>query len=310
MTQLRVVLIYISLNQLKSVYLLNFLQTNSIALYTTITILGLIVGSFLNVVIFRLPTMMHRAWRKECREFMEMDEDGQHDEQQFDLIKPDSRCPHCQHEIRAWENIPVISYVVLNGKCSACKTRISMRYPAIELLSGILSFLIAWHFGFGIQLIPALLLTWALIILSFIDIDHHLLPDDITLPFLWLGLLINLFAVFTDVYSSLIGAMAGYMSLWLVYIVFKIVTGKEGMGHGDFKLLALLGAWMGWEVLPLTIILSSLCGAIIGVSMILFGGRDRKQAIPFGPYLAMAGWIALIWGQEISTAYNNWLINP
>jgi leader peptidase (prepilin peptidase)/N-methyltransferase len=291
------------------VLLLNFLQSNTVAFYIVVSIWGLIVGSFLNVVIYRLPKMMHSAWRKECCEFLEVDEDNTED-QHYSLVLPGSQCPECQHKIRAWENIPVISYLFLGGKCSSCQTSISLRYPAIELLSGVLSLTVAWHFGLSLQLIPALLLTWALLALSFIDIDHQLLPDDITLPFLWLGLLCNLFAVFTDVYSSLIGAMAGYMVLWLVYISFKIVTGKEGMGHGDFKLLALLGAWMGWQILPLTIILSSLCGAIIGVSMILFGGHDRKQAIPFGPYLAMAGWIALIWGQKISIAYNTWMLNP
>ncbi len=254
--------------------------------------------------------MMQNAWRKECCEFLEIKEDGDVKEEHYSLILPNSHCPACQHKIRVWENIPVISYLFLRGKCSACQTSISLRYPAIEFLSGLLSLIVAWHFGFELQVIPALLLTWALIALSFIDIDHQLLPDDITLPFLWLGLLCNLFAVFTDTYSSLIGAMAGYMVLWLVYISFKIVTGKEGMGHGDFKLLAMLGAWMGWQILPLTIILSSFCGAIIGLSMIVFGGHDRKQAIPFGPYLALAGWIALIWGQDISMAYNSWMLNP
>ena len=254
--------------------------------------------------------MMHKAWRRECCEFLELDDNAEIENEQYNLFLPNSRCPQCQYKIRAWENIPLISYLFLGGKCSSCLTPIPVRYPAIELLSGVLSLSVAWHFGFSLQVLPALLLTWSLIALSFIDIDHQLLPDDITLPILWLGLLCNLFAIFTDVYSSLIGAMAGYIILWLVYISFKIVTGKEGMGHGDFKLLALLGAWMGWEILPLTIILSSFCGAIIGVSMILFGDHDRKQAIPFGPYLAMAGWIALIWGQEIGAAYDSWLVNP
>ncbi len=290
--------------------LFDFLQSNTTAFYITIALLGLVVGSFLNVVILRLPVMMHKAWRKECCEFLEIDNDSKNEDEQYSLVKPYSRCPHCQHEIRPWENIPILSYLFLQGKCSSCHAGISIRYPAIELLSCILSLVVAWHFGYGLQVLSGLFLTWALIALSFIDIDHQLLPDDITLPFLWLGLLCNLFGLYTDIYSSLIGAMAGYMSLWLIYILFKIVTGKEGMGHGDFKLLALLGAWMGWEVLPLTIILSSFCGAFIGISMILFGGHDRKQAIPFGPYLAMAGWIAMIWGQEITAAYNGWLMNP
>ena len=289
---------------------MNFLQSSTTAFYITITLLGLIVGSFLNVVIYRVPKMMHKAWRKECCEFLEIDEDSNYDDEPYNLITPYSRCPECQHEIRAWENIPVLSYLFLRGRCSSCKTKISIRYPAIEIMSGILSLIVAWHFGYGLQVLPALLLTWALIALSFIDIDHQLLPDDIVLPLLWLGLLCNLFELYADINSSLIGTMAGYMSLWLIYISFKIITGKEGMGHGDFKLLALLGAWMGWEVLPLTIILSSFCGAFIGIGMIVFGGHDRKQAIPFGPYLAMAGWIALIWGQDIGAAYNSWLIKP
>ena len=266
------------------------------------------MGSFLNVVIYRLPIMMHKAWNKECCDFLEIEKKNNENEEQFNLVVPSSRCPHCQHKIRAWENIPVLSYIFLKGQCSSCQSSISIRYPAIELLTGLLSFIVAMHFGYGVQVIPALLLTWSLITLSFIDIDHQLLPDDITLPFLWLGLLFGFFSIFTDISSSLIGSMAGYMILWSIYIAFKILTGKEGMGHGDFKLLAMLGAWMGWEMLPFTIILSSFCGALIGISMIVFGGRDRKQAMPFGPYLAMAGWIALIWGEQISSNYNNWLL--
>jgi leader peptidase (prepilin peptidase)/N-methyltransferase len=291
------------------VQLIYFLQSNTAAFYITIFLWGLIVGSFLNVLIIRLPKMMHKSWRKECCEFLQINEDENAEEQPYNLVFPNSHCPKCEHKIRAWENIPVISYLLLGGKCSSCRTPISLRYPAIELLSGILSLIVAWHFGLSIQLVPALSLTWALLALSFIDIDHQLLPDDICLPFLWLGLLCNLFYLFTDIQSSLIGAMAGYMSLWLVYISFKLVTGKEGMGHGDFKLLALLGAWMGWQVLPLTIILSSVCGAIIGISMILFGGHDKSKAIPFGPYLAMAGFIALIWGQQLNIAYDSWMMN-
>ena len=291
-------------------YALDFLQANPLAFHLTVILVGLAIGSFLNVVIIRLPEMMQRTWREECCEFLELGNNSEKREEVYNLITPRSRCPECQHNIRAWENIPVISYLVLKGKCSACNAPISVRYPAVELLTALLSFLVAWHFGFELQLVPALLLTWALIALCFIDIDHQLLPDDITLPFLWFGILCNMFNFYTDIGSSLIGVMAGYMSLWLVYIIFKVVTGKEGMGHGDFKLLALLGAWMGWQMLPVIIILSSFCGAFVGVSLILFGGHDRRQAIPFGPYLAMAGWIALIWGQDINTAYNQWLLGP
>jgi leader peptidase (prepilin peptidase) / N-methyltransferase len=292
------------------VYLIYFLQSNTIAFYITISVIGLLVGSFLNVVIHRLPIMMQKSWRKECCEFLDVNEDENTEEQNYGLVFPNSQCLECQHNIRAWENIPVISYLFLRGKCSSCRCPISLRYPVIELLSSTLSLIVAWHFGLSLQLIPALLLTWALIALSFIDVDHQLLPDDITLPFLWIGLLCNIFGLYTNIYSSLFGAMVGYLSLWLVYISFKLVTGKEGMGHGDFKLLAMIGAWMGWEILPLTIVLSSLCGAIIGVSMIMFQGHDRKQPIPFGPYLAIAGWIALIWGQKITASYNSWLIQP
>lgn len=291
-------------------HLLNFLQTNTIAFYITISALGMVIGSFLNVVIYRLPKMMHKSWNEECCEFLEIVNEQDIDKQNYNLVFPNSQCPGCEHKIRAWENIPLISYLFLRGKCSSCRSSISIRYPLIELFSGLLSLIVAWHFGLSLQLIPALLLTWALITLSFIDIDHQLLPDDITLPFLWLGLLCNIFGLFTNIYSSLIGAMAGYLSLWLVYISFKLVTGKEGMGHGDFKLLAMIGAWMGWEILPLTIVLSSLCGAVIGVSMIMFQNHDRKQPIPFGPYLAIAGWIALVWGQEITASYNSWLLQP
>ncbi len=288
--------------------LLQFLESSSIAFNTTVTLVGLMVGSFLNVVIYRLPLMMKSDWRKECCEFLALEAESDESDEKFNLIVPRSRCPQCSHAIKAWENIPIISYIFLQGKCASCKHPISWRYPAIEFLTGLLSLIVALHFGYGIQIIPALLLTWALVALSFIDFDHQLLPDDITLPFLWLGLLCNLFAVFTNIYSSLIGAMAGYMVLWLIYISFKILTGKEGMGHGDFKLLAVLGAWMGWETLPLTIILSSFCGAVVGISLIVFAKHDRKQAIPFGPYLAMAGWISLIWGAEILSAYDRWLM--
>ena len=288
--------------------LLDFLHSSALALNTTVTITGMMVGSFLNVVIYRLPVMMQKGWREECCEFLEIENEHQADDEAFNLVTPRSRCPNCQHAIKAWENIPLISYLLLGGRCKACQKPISLRYPSIEVLTGILSLVVVLHFGYSAQLIPALLLTWALVALSFIDFDHQLLPDDITLPFLWLGLLCNLFGLFTHIYSSVIGAIAGYMILWLIYITFKILTGKEGMGHGDFKLLALLGAWMGWEILPLTIILSSLCGAIVGISLIVFASHDRKKAIPFGPYLSMAGWIALIWGEQILASYDQWLM--
>ena len=222
------------------------------------------------------------------------------------LAKPRSRCPDCGHTIRFYENIPVLSYLWLRGKCSSCRHPISLRYPLIELLTAVLSAVIAWHFGFGWQAGAALLLTWALIALSMIDVDHQLLPDSITMPFLWLGLTLSLFPVFADMRSSLIGAIAGYLSLWTIYQLFRLLTGKEGMGFGDFKLLALLGAWMGWQSLPMIVLLSSAVGAVLGISMILIQGRDRHQPIPFGPYLAVAGWITLLWGEQMSSSYLRW----
>ena len=289
---------------------LQLLQSNETLLLITVTIIGLAVGSFLNVLIYRLPLMMKKAWRSECCEFLEIENKTDEDSAGFNLLKPASHCPQCSHKISALENIPVLSYLMLKGKCSNCGTSISIRYPAIEFLTGVMSFIVTMYFGYGPQLIPLLILTWSLIALSFIDIDHQLLPDDITLPIMWLGILCNMFALYTDIYASIAGAMLGYMSLWSIYILFKLVTGKEGMGHGDFKLLALLGAWMGWQSLPMIVILSSVCGAIVGSSMILFRGHDRQTAIPFGPYLAMAGWIALIWGNQLSSAYHNWFMVP
>ena len=283
--------------------LVTLLEHNPALFIGAVFILGLLVGSFLNVVIHRLPLMMERDWQAQCKDYL-----GQAVDEQaaLSLIRPASRCPHCGHEIPFYENIPVLSYLWLRGRCSACQQAISIRYPMIELLTAITSAVIAWHFGFGWQAGAALLLTWALIALSVIDTDHQLLPDSITLPFLWLGLTLSLFPVFADMRSSLIGAIAGYLSLWTVYQLFKLLTGKEGMGFGDFKLLALLGAWMGWQSLPMIILLSSAVGAVLGGAMIAIRGRDRAQPIPFGPYLAIAGWVALLWGDQISRAYLRW----
>lgn len=280
------------------------LQQSPVFFTGSVFLLGLLVGSFLNVVIYRLPVMMEREWQSQAREYL--DQAQPEDVGKFDLARPASSCPHCGHKIRFYENIPVLSYILLRGKCSSCSARISPRYPLIELLTAILSAVIAWHFGFGWQAGAGLLLTWALIALSMIDVDHQLLPDSITLPFLWLGLLLSLFPVFTDMRSSLIGAIAGYMALWIVYQLFRLITGKEGMGFGDFKLLALLGAWMGWQSLPMIVLLSSAVGAVLGGAMIAIKGRHRSQPIPFGPYLAIAGWIALIWGEQISSGYLRW----
>ncbi|NOS73643.1 MAG: prepilin peptidase [Methyloglobulus sp.] len=273
------------------------------ALFSAVVgLIGLLVGSFLNVVIYRLPIMMQKNWRKDCQEYLGLDSEPQAEEP-FNLVLPLSRCPGCNTPIKPYQNIPVISYVFLRGKCAKCKNPISLRYPIIEAFTALTSFVIANHFGFTPQTGFGLLLTWSLIALSFIDIDHHLLPDSITLPMLWLGLFLSMFGLFTDSNASIIGAIAGYLALWSVFHLFKLLTGKEGMGYGDFKLLALFGAWLGWQSLPAIILLSSLVGAVVGIAMIVFSRHDRNTPIPFGPYLAAAGWIALIWGADINQFY-------
>ncbi len=265
-------------------------------------ILGLLVGSFLNVLIYRLPVIMQRGWKQECQEFLELPI-TEPSPKVFNLCLPASRCPHCDAGIKSYQNIPVLSYLFLKGQCANCQQKISSRYPFVEAFTGIASAAVAYQLGGQIETIFALFLTWTLIALSGIDIDHQLLPDNITLPVLWLGLLLSLFNIYTDPVSSIIGALAGYLSLWSIYWLFKLITGKEGMGYGDFKLLALLGAWLGWQYLTIIILLSSLVGAIIGISMIIILGRDKNIPIPFGPYLAIAGWIALLWGDSINSVY-------
>ena len=287
------------MQQLHSIF-----QSSPELLTILILIIGLLVGSFLNVVIYRLPVMMDTGWKKECKEYLEI-EDTEGNDEPFNLMVPLSRCPSCSSAIKPYQNIPVISYLLLKGKCSECKTHISLRYPLIEAFTGISSAIVAWHFGYTVEMLFALLLTWSLIALSFIDIDHQLLPDSITLPMLWLGLFLSLFSIYTDTHSSIIGAIAGYLSLWIVFQLFKLATGKEGMGYGDFKLLSLFGAWLGWQYLTLIILLSSLVGAVIGICMIFFTQKDRSTPIPFGPYLAMAGWLALLWGDQINSVYLN-----
>ncbi len=270
-------------------------------------LLGLLVGSFLNVLILRLPVMMEAEWKSQCLELLDCDcsKDGveEGEKESFNLVFPNSHCPKCKAELKAWDNIPVLSFLFLRGKCRYCSTKISPRYPLIEAVTAILSAYTAFHFGFGWQCAAALVLLWVLISLSVIDFDHQLLPDDLTFPLLWLGLLLNLFGVFTDLNSAVIGAIVGYLSLWSVYWLFKLVTGKEGMGYGDFKLLAVLGAWFGWKLVPLIIILSSFVGAFVGIALILILGRDKNIPIPFGPYLAAAGWIAMLWGEPIISYY-------
>jgi leader peptidase (prepilin peptidase)/N-methyltransferase len=261
---------------------------------------GLMVGSFLNVVIHRLPIMMERDWAAQCAE---LKGEAAPAFEPLSLARPRSRCPHCGHLITALENIPLVSWLLLRGRCKGCAAPISLRYPLIEALTGLLFALAAWHFGFTAAGLGALVFVAALLALTAIDFDTQLLPDDITLPLLWIGLALNAFNVYTDLRSAVIGAMAGYLSLWSVYWLFKLFTGKEGMGYGDFKLLAALGAWLGWQMLPLTILLSSLVGAVVGISLMTFARHGRNVPIPFGPYLAAAGAIALVWGKPLTRAY-------
>ncbi|MBK60624.1 MAG: prepilin peptidase [Pseudomonas sp.] len=278
----------------------DILASNTLAFVLCALVLGLLVGSFLNVVIHRLPIMMQRDWRAQAREFLELPVEPT---TTFNLILPNSHCPQCDHEIRPWENIPLVSWLALRGKCSSCRASISSRYPLVELLCGLLSGYVAWHFGFSWQAGAMLVLTWGLLAMSMIDVDHQLLPDSLVMPLLWLGLIVNYFGLFAPLPDAVWGAVAGYLSLWSVYWLFKIVTGKEGMGYGDFKLLAMLGAWGGWQVLPLTILLSSVVGAVLGTIMLRMQMADSGTAIPFGPYLAIAGWVALLWGDQITVAY-------
>lgn len=265
-------------------------------------VLGLCVGSFLNVVIHRLPKMMEQEWHGQCAELR--GETLPPAAEPLSLAKPRSRCPDCGHQITAIENIPIISYLlILRGKCSGCKAPISPRYPIIEALTGLLSAYVAWHFGPTLQAVGALALIWSLIALAAIDLDTQLLPDSITLPLLWLGLGFNLWATYTDLSSAVVGAMLGYLALWSVFWLFKLATGKEGMGYGDFKLLAALGAWLGWSMLPAIILLSSVVGAAVGITLIVAARHGRNVPIPFGPYLAAAGGIALFWGESITRSY-------
>lgn len=271
-------------------------------LAAVVGLLGLCVGSFLNVVIHRLPKMMELEWQAQCAELK--GEVEATPSPPLSLSKPRSRCPECGHQISALENIPLLSYLfILKGKCSACGSRISVRYPIVEVMTALLSAYTAWHFGPSLATIGALLLLWSLIALAAIDLDTQLLPDSITLPLLWLGLVFNLLGTYVDLPTAVVGAIAGYLALWTVYWLFKLATGKEGMGYGDFKLLAALGAWMGWQMLPTIILLSSAVGAIVGISLIVAARHGRNVPIPFGPYLAAAGVIALFWGPQLTNRY-------
>lgn len=279
----------------------DLLASSPLATSLCALLLGLLVGSFLNVVIHRLPIMMNADWRKQAREYLKLPEEAPGPV--YNLMVPRSACPQCGHRISAVENIPIVSYLWLRGRCAGCRAHIPRRYPLMELACGLLSAFIAWHFGATGQGVAMLLLTWGLLAMSMIDVDHQLLPDTLVLPLLWLGLIVNALGLFVPLADALWGAVAGYLSLWLVFWVFRLLTGKEGMGYGDFKLLSLIGAWGGWQVLPLTILLSSAVGAVLGTLMLRARGASHATPIPFGPYLAVAGWIALIWGDEITTSY-------
>lgn len=273
------------------------------ALFTGLVFLfSLLVGSFLNVVIHRLPRMMEAGWRDQCAE---LNGGSIQSTAKYNLWTPRSACPSCSHPITALENIPILSWLILRGRCKACGAPISARYPLVEGLTAILSAAAAWKFGFGWMALGSILFIWAMIALAFIDLDTTLLPDDITLPLLWMGLLFNFSGIFTSLQSAVLGAMAGYLILWSIYWLFKLVTGKEGMGYGDFKLLAAIGAWLGWEQLPVTILLSSVVGAVVGIAMVILVKHDRRIPIPFGPYLAGGGLVALFFGSSLTRAYLN-----
>ena len=281
---------------------LNEILTHSpLAFVLLAGITGLLVGSFLNVVIWRLPKILERDWREQAHDILGLP--GETPLPTYNLLLPHSQCPHCGHRIRAWENIPLLSYLFLRGRCSACAAAISPRYPLTELACGLLSAFVAWHFGFGWPAALVLILSWGLLAMSLIDAEHQILPDVLVLPLIWLGLIVNSFGLFVSLHDALWGAIAGYGLLWSVFWLFKLITGKEGMGYGDFKLLAMLGAWGGWQILPLTILLSSLVGAIIGLVLLRWRHAKTSTPIPFGPYLAIAGWIALLWGGQITDFY-------
>ncbi|MBF5052011.1 leaderpeptidase and N-methyltransferase [Alcanivorax venustensis ISO4] len=285
--------------------LLDYLAANPAALILVCVLFGLLVGSFLNVVIHRIPKMMEATWRQEARELLEQPAPkGEETPPIFNLVTPGSHCPHCNHRIRWYENVPVVSWALLKGRCSGCKAAISKRYPIIELLTALVAGLCAWRFGYDPWLIFMLYGSFTLLALAVIDLDTTLLPDDLTYPLLWAGLLAAVLGISpVSLSDAVIGAMAGYLALWSLYWVFKLLTGKEGMGYGDFKLLAALGAWLGWQYLPVVVLLSSVVGLVFAVSMMASGSMKRDQGIPFGPYLAIAGWIALLWGEAIVSSY-------
>lgn len=274
---------------------LTYLESSRPWLFVTVAVLGLCIGSFLNVVIHRLPRMMQAQWRADCAE---LNGAPPPEIEKYNLVTPDSRCPKCGAAILPYQNVPVVSWILLGGRCAACKTPISPRYPAVELLTGVLSVAVAWRFGYSGALAAGLVFAWAMVALTFIDFDTQLLPDDITLPLLWAGLLANSFGVFTDLHSAVLGAAGGYLVLWSVYWAFRLIAKKEGMGYGDFKLMAAIGAWTGWQVLPFVLVISAGLGAVIGSLVLWLSRRGIDTRIPFGPYLALGGLLGLLWGRE------------
>ena len=290
--------------------MLELMSESATVFVAVVFVFTLLIGSFLNVVIHRLPIMMERDWREQADELMNTPSEQALPEGRFDLVMPRSRCPSCGSLITAWQNIPVISYLILKGRCAACKASISARYPLVELMTALLAAGVAWHFGPGWEALMAIALTVVLVAISMIDADTQLIPDSIVLPLMWLGLGMSLFhpmiganTLFIAPKDALVGAMAGYLTLWSIFWLFKLVTGKDGMGYGDFKLLAALGAWLGWQQLPMIIMMSAVVGAAVNIALIVVRGKDRSIPIPFGPYLAAAGWITMIWGENIKNAY-------
>ncbi|WP_017443659.1 prepilin peptidase [Gayadomonas joobiniege] len=286
--------------------LINAFEQSPVFFFVCVFIFSILVGSFLNVVIYRLPRMLESNWRSECEVIL--NQPPTKTEPVFNLVQPASTCPHCQTKIKPWFNVPIVGWLILRGRCAECQQPISPRYPLIELAAGLLALVAAWHFGVSLATLWALIFTFALLTLFFIDFDTMLLPDEITLPLLWLGLLINLNGTFATIESAVIGATVGYLSLWSIFWLFKLVTGKEGMGYGDFKLLAALGAWMGWQALIPVILISSVVGAILGFILLKVQQKDSQQAMPFGPYLAVAGWISFYWREALTHFYlHGWL---
>lgn len=287
--------------------IIDFLAHHPIEFYCLIVIVGLVIGSFLNVVIYRLPLMLQRSWQEECYEFLELEKPEHLSiSEKFNLLFPSSKCPKCKHKIAAWQNIPIISYLILQARCFYCKETISFRYPAVESLTAALTFFVAWKFGVSSTTLVGIILTWCLLAQTFIDIEHMIVPDEITMPFLWLGLIFSYFEIgFVSLPDAFLGAVCGYLTLFIIYEVFKLITKKEGVGFGDFKLYAMMGAWLGWQMLPQILFVAAGLGTIFGLSGIIFGKKSRETPIPFGPYLAAGAWIAMIWGTEI----NNWYLD-